>query len=43
MLASLNHPNIAAIYGLDESDGQQFLVLVAGEDLSERLKRGAIP
>ncbi len=45
VLASLNHPNIAAIYGLDEADGQQFLVLelVAGEDLSERLKRGAIP
>ena len=45
VLASLNHPNIAAIYGLDEADGKQFLVLelVEGEDLAERLKRGAIP
>jgi len=45
VLASLNHPNIAAIYGLDEANGTTFLVLeiVEGEDLSERLKRGAIP
>jgi serine/threonine-protein kinase len=45
VLASLNHPNIAAIYGLDEADGKQFLVLelVDGEDLAERLKRGRIP
>jgi Tol biopolymer transport system component len=45
VLASLNHPNVAAIYGLDEADGTLFLVLelVEGEDLSERLKRGAIP
>ena len=45
VLASLNHPNIAAIYGLDEADGKQFLVLelVEGEDLAERLKRGRIP
>ena len=45
VLASLNHPNIAAIYGLDEAEGKLFLVLelVSGEDLSERLKRGAIP
>jgi serine/threonine-protein kinase len=44
-LASLNHPNIAAIYGLDEADGKLFLVLelVEGEELAERLKRGAIP
>src|SRR5258706_8243468 len=44
-LASLNHPDIAAIYGLDEADGKLFLVLelVEGEDLAERLKRGAIP
>ena len=44
-LASVNHPNIAAIYGLDEADGKQFLVLelVEGEDLSEHLKRGRIP
>ncbi len=45
LLASLNHPNIAAIYGLEEAGGQLFLVLelVDGEDLAERLKRGAIP
>ena len=45
LLASLNHPNIAAIYGLEEADGRPFLVLelAFGEDLSERLKRGAIP
>jgi serine/threonine-protein kinase len=44
-LASLNHPNIAAIYGLDEADGKLFLVLelVDGEELAERLQRGAIP
>ena len=45
MLASLNHPNIATIHGLEESDGKQALVLelVEGEDLTERIKRGAIP
>ena len=34
ILASLNHPNIAAIYGLEASEGVQFLVLelVAGSD-----------
>ena len=44
-LASLNHPNIAAIYGLEESDGITALVmeLVEGEDLSQRIARGAIP
>ena len=44
VLASLNHPNIAAIYGFDEADGKMFLVLelVEGEDLAERLKRGRI-
>lgn len=41
MLAALNHPNIASIYGLEESLGDTFLVLelVAGETLAERLKR----
>jgi eukaryotic-like serine/threonine-protein kinase len=45
LLASLNHPNIAAIYGLDEAGDTLFLVLelVEGEDLAERLKRGPIP
>ncbi|MBI3665202.1 MAG: protein kinase [Acidobacteria bacterium] len=42
MLASLNHPNIAAIYGLEEADGLRFLVLelVPGETLAERLAAG---
>ena len=45
LLASLNHPSVAAIHGLEEADGKPFLVLelVEGEDLAERLKRGAIP
>ncbi len=45
LLASLNHSNIASIYGLEESDGTHFLVLelIEGETLSERLKRGPIP
>ncbi len=44
VLASLNHPNIAAIHGLEESGGHPFLVLelVAGEDLSARLRRGPL-
>ena len=45
LLASLNHPNIAAIHGLEESDGTHFLVLelIEGGTLADRLKRGAIP
>ena len=45
LLASLNHPHIAAIYGLEEAEGKPFLVLelVEGEDLAERLKRGSVP
>jgi len=45
MLASLNHPNIAALYGLEEMDGRVFLVmeLAEGEDLSQRLKTGPVP
>jgi serine/threonine-protein kinase len=45
VLASLNHPNIAAIYGLEESGGLVALVmeLVEGDDLSQRIARGALP
>ena len=45
LLAALNHTNIASIHGLEEADGQPFLVLelVEGEDLKERLGRGPIP
>jgi eukaryotic-like serine/threonine-protein kinase len=44
VLASLNHPNIAAIYGLEQSDGKNFLVLelVEGETVADWLKRGPI-
>ena len=45
ILASLNHPNIAAIYGLEQSDSIHYLVLelVPGETLAERIARGPIP
>ena len=45
VLASLNHPHIAAIYGLEESSGMTALVmeLVEGDDLSQRIARGAMP
>jgi Tol biopolymer transport system component len=45
LLASLNHANIAAIYGTEESQGRRALVLelVEGEDLSQRLRSGHIP
>jgi len=44
-LASLNHANIAGIFGFEESGSHRFLVmeLVEGEDLSERLARGPVP
>ena len=44
-LASLNHPNIAHIHGLEDSGSVRALVmeLVEGEDLSQRIARGAIP
>ena len=45
LLASLNHPNIATIHGLEEHDGVHFLVLelVPGETLADRIKGGRIP
>lgn len=45
LLASLNHPNIATIHGLEKSDEQQLLVmeLVEGETLAERIKKGPLP
>jgi serine/threonine protein kinase/Tol biopolymer transport system component len=45
VLASLNHPNIAAIYDLAAQDQSQFLVLelVDGETLADRIARGPIP
>src|SRR2546421_7104660 len=45
VLASLNHPNIAAIHDMEEAEGSRFLVLefVEGETLAERIGRGPIP
>ena len=46
MLASLNHPNIAAIYGLEDSRAAMralVLELVEGETLAERIARGPLP
>lgn len=45
VLASLNHPNVGGIHGLEEAAGNQYLVLefIEGETLAERLSRGAIP
>ena len=45
LLASLNHPNIATLFDLQESDGVHFLVLelVPGETLAERIRLGRIP
>lgn len=45
ILAALSHPNIAAIYGLEEGDGMRGLVLelVEGPTLKERLASGALP
>ena len=45
VLASLNHPNIGAIYGLEEADGVRAIVLelVEGETLAQRLTRGPLP
>jgi TolB-like protein/Flp pilus assembly protein TadD len=45
VLASLSHPHVAGIYGLEERDGMRALVLelVEGETLQQRIARGAIP
>ena len=45
MLASLNHPGIAAIYGIEEQEGTRALVLelVEGPTLADRIAKGAIP
>jgi Tol biopolymer transport system component len=45
MLASLSHPNIAAIHGLEQAGERRFLVLelAEGETLADRLERGPIP
>src|SRR5215467_7046583 len=45
VLASLNHPNIAAIYDVQEAEGSRFLVLelIEGETLADRIQRGPIP
>jgi serine/threonine protein kinase len=45
LLAAINHPHIAALYGMEDEGGVQFLVmeLVDGETLAERIARGALP
>src|SRR6266550_1088454 len=45
VLASLNHPHIAQIYGLEDANGVTALVmeLVEGDDLADRIARGAVP
>jgi eukaryotic-like serine/threonine-protein kinase len=45
VLASLNHPHIAAIHSLEQANGSRFLVLelVEGQTLAERMQRGALP
>jgi eukaryotic-like serine/threonine-protein kinase len=45
LLASLNHPNIAAIYGLEQGEGKRFIVmeLVEGDTLAQKLSKGPLP
>lgn len=45
LLASLNHPNIAALYGLELDGARRFITMefVEGESLAQRLRKGAMP
>jgi serine/threonine protein kinase len=45
VLATLNHPHIGGIYGVEEQNGSSFLVLelVDGENLATRIARGPVP
>jgi serine/threonine protein kinase len=45
LLASLNHPNIATVFGVHDSEGTRFLAmeLIPGEDLAQRLRGGRLP
>ena len=45
LLTQLHHANIATLYGFEDADGQQFIVmeLVEGETLADRIRRGPIP
>ena len=45
LLASLSHPNLAAVFGVHSADGARFLAMefVPGEDLSARLERAPLP
>jgi hypothetical protein len=45
LLATLNHPNLATVHGLNEADGSRYLVmeLVPGQTLAQRLARGPLP
>jgi len=45
LLAALNHPNIATVYGHEKSENQQFLVmeLVEGDTFADRIKKGPLP
>jgi serine/threonine protein kinase len=45
LLATLNHPNIGAVYGFEQSRGANAIVLelIEGETLADRIKRGPIP
>ena len=45
LLASINHPNVASVYGLEEVDGERFLILelIPGDTLAERIAAGKLP